>query len=208
LLLPVAFLPLLGLKRLLIAMPVLGASVLAGQFFYGTHHVAAIIPFIFLATISALASRSLKGKKQAGLLLLFFALFTNQLYGGSPFSVRFYLPRDYHYWKSEHNFKYTEHDALLDQFVELVPQKASVSASNHIGAHLSRRKYINFFPYPKDLFQIDYILVDLKERVNIPWLKWNEQLEKVQGLKEARDYALAKEEGGIYLFRKRIIKEN
>lgn len=203
LLVPVAFLPLLKPIRLLAVLPIFLGAVLVGQFSYANHHTASLIPFIFLATILAIKGLSSIRIEQFGFLLVLATLFANQLYGGGPASVRFYLPQDYHYWKNEHNFYITKHDYILSKFVKLIPDNASVSASNHIGAHLSRRKYINYFPYPEDFASIDYILADLSKPLTMPWLLWDKQVEKVDKLKVASRFILLKKEDGVYLFRRK-----
>lgn len=201
LLIPLVFLPLFNLKRLLISLPILFGAILAGQFSYANHHVCGVIPFIFLASISSFTRFN---SKRAALILLLSVIVANQIYGASPFSIRFYLANDYHYWKNEHNFWRAKHDVLLEQFINLIPDKMSISTSNHIGSHLGRRTYVNYFPYPDNLSRVDYVLVDFKKNTNIPWLMWDKQVEKLEYLKKDKGFILVKEEDGIYLFKNKI----
>lgn len=201
---PLGFLPLLKIKRILISLPIAGAAILLGKFSYANHHAALLVPFIFLSTVDVLKGWDKKKVQYALWIIVIASLFANQLYGASPISARFYLPGDFHYYKAPHRFQVTEHDKLLDEFVKMIPDEASVTASNHIGSHLARREYINFFPFPDDLNSVRYVLVDLKEPPNnAHWLKWSRQVELVRGLVSNPRFQLLRKEDEVYLFERK-----
>jgi len=200
---PLAFLPFLCLGRFLICLPLLAAFIFLGQFSYANHHAVAIIPFVFLAAIGAIARFNPGHFNKIGVFLILATLLSNQLYGASPASFRFFKKGDFHYYKDLRNFHRDHHDVIIDSFIRMIPDNASVSASNHIGASLARREYINFFPYPVGFSGIDYVLVDLKEKTSVPWLKLEEQLRMVELLKRNAEFQLIREEDSILLFKRR-----
>lgn len=68
-------------------------------------------------------------------------------YGATPFSPHFQWPQT------------TAHDKLAQQFINMIPQDASVSAQSHLAPHVSERTQIYLFPYADD--RADYIFLDV-----------------------------------------------
>ncbi|HXF97676.1 MAG TPA: DUF2079 domain-containing protein [Gaiellaceae bacterium] len=119
------------------------------------HSIAAVFPFLLLATVLGIAR--LRGFRQAptAALVLLLCVATAVLLG--PWArtigkVPLGVERD----------RTPERVAALRQAIELVPDGVPVTASNSAGAHLSARRYVYVVPV---LGRAEWAVVDLRE----PW---------------------------------------
>lgn len=151
---PLALIPLLSLKNIIIIIPVLLMNFLSDDLtmyaicFY--HRICAFLPIIFIGLIEGINFIKQKYKfEKIPIFVLFICLINNILFGPSPISLRF------------HPNKYiiTKHHKKIDEIAKLIPKNASVSASNKIGSHLSHRDILYIFPWCWK--NVDYIFVDL-----------------------------------------------
>jgi hypothetical protein len=144
--------PVLGLcllsPILIVALPQALLLTLSGNeadWRYNAQNVLVIIPFVYAATVLALAKREARPGTRPQLraehVFTLSAVIAVAL-GPSPLSVP---NRD------------VSHVAAERRAVSLVPNKASVSATNHLGSHLAARRYIYVFP---ELARAEWIVVD------------------------------------------------
>ncbi len=186
LLAPVGYLPLLAPWILVLAVPSIAINLFStdpNQYLGIFHYSAEIVPVLIFAPIEAIVvilwvgqlfvnrlhERKEHEQRQPGkqalalshsldhwvrpvllLILLGFVLFNvvrqDIPYGSLPFSRGFTWP------------KITNHDRLAQQFLNLIPDSASVSAQSSLVPHISERKSIYLFPYQDD--SADYIFLD------------------------------------------------
>jgi len=205
LLAPVLFLPLLDLPLLATAIPSLGinlAALLAG---YQTPmnpnswHVNPLIPVVFLSAISGARNllRHIKDRphwqqvvRYGALALLGTALFSAYWSGPLPFS-RSVKPNRYQVIESKVQ--------ALNEVKTLIPEEASLSAANHLGAHFTRRQQIYIFPI--NCGKADFVLVDSAPR---NWWRPGEPEEPsaLARLQESPNHELIYSKNNILLFRK------
>ncbi len=186
LLLPLVAIPLLAPEVLFGALPAFAVSLLSNQpqrysiFF---HYSANIIPFVFVALIvglgrfqkiAAYLKRQLAGKTENATaaavmaatiaFLLSLTILSAYSYGPLPGSKSFSF--------DSYNYN-SEHAKAGREILKLIPQNASVSASNTAVPHLSQRESIYTFPNPfhkswyltdeKINVSVDFILIDLAD---------------------------------------------
>ncbi len=209
LLLPLGFISLLSMPVLVIASPVFIGLILSPFFSYTNHHNGVLIPFIFISAIygAQYLSNKLKFKHRGinyvlGIFIFSSSLFAAVFYGPSPLSWRFWDKTSYRYCLNLQQFRITEHDKIADKIVKLVPPKSSLSASNHLGAHLSQRETIYHFPEPRDFSQIDCILVDLLEYFPIPGAPREDEIAALRKILLDNKFYLKKSEDGFLFFKK------
>jgi uncharacterized membrane protein len=184
LLLPLALLPLAAPLAIVPALPELGLNVLSSavtQTSVRTHYAATIVPALMVAT--AFAVRRL-GERAA------FVAATASLLGAVALGPlgRVDVTAD-------------AHDSALRRAVAAVPGNATVSATNHLGAHLSARERIVSFPIT---FQVDWIAVDT---TRMTYLDSLEPRSSPRVLREIRlrdpSWQLVFEEDGVVVLRRR-----
>lgn len=215
LLLPLGFLSFFNLPILLIAFPVFIGLVLSPFFSYANHHNGTLIPFMFISAIygaSYLINRLKYGAKLStygvSVFVLSASLFSTISYGASPIAWRFWSKPSYHHWDNLHQFRITKHDKIADKFIKMIPSEASVSASNHLGSHLSHREIIYQFPHPKRFKKIDYILVDILEYFPPSWIPRQEDNKILKDLILNDGFGIKYTEDGILLFEKEYSKKD
>ncbi len=150
LLLPVGFLAVLAPAYLLPALPAFVINIIsnfAPQHTIYFQYTAAIIPFVFIATIFGLrrvrnwADGSFRQARVVGaitLILLLCALGTNVYYGPSPISEG---------WRTI-LYKSDAHVNAVRKALSLIPKGAPTSAQVYMLAHLSEREKLYMFPQP------------------------------------------------------------
>jgi len=202
-LIPLAFLPLLDLKPLIMTIPWFGASFTSTcELHYSVYYQynSFVIPFVFIALIKGLErlkdanSRSIR--RLLIVMFLFSILFGTYLLTsqGSPWMYRLPVP--------------TERTQLLHNILSLIPSSASILTQNDIGPHLSSRSNL-YVSIPASLFNnitVDYVLVD----VNPPWIKWRpgfpgeviSPIEFVMKALESNEYGILASAKGILLLKK------
>lgn len=170
---PLAYLSLLGLPVLLLAVPTLALNSLSDKSLLYTpgvyfHYLAPIVPFIILAAIDgasfltrhlgrltnwAMPARLKPSKAQSlmlilvSVLILVATLFSQWRHGYLPFSRDYYLPSD------------PERVAAMQAIARQVPPDASVSVDRRPAAHFSQREH--FYRYP-DQPDADYQVIDVR----------------------------------------------
>ena len=87
-----------------------------------------------------------------------------------------------------------EHRAVIAEALATVPDGASVSADQALGAHLSERERITTFPL---IGGADYVVLDSQGRYG-PW-----RARALEKLRENADYELVFEREGVLVFKKR-----
>ena len=170
--LPVGFLSLLNPATLVISASLLinfiSSWTYAHSIYY--HHVASIIPFVFISLIFGLRRIKSKPLKIITILLLLSCSLIS-LYFISPYDVQ--LKNIKHIYDKLNNFnKVDEREIAIYSLMAAIPKNASVSANHVFVPHLTHRNEIYLFPNPfkthywgnlseeVPLKYVDYILVD------------------------------------------------
>lgn len=135
LLLPVLFIPLLGLKGLIPAIPYLSMSLLSTYRLYYSlegHYGAFIVPFIFLGFIHGLVKLQKMNRLKVSMLefTMFALLMTTIVFATMLPTVysqyQVFNPND-------------EHNGIVRNFISRIPQNASVLTQSNIFPHVSNR---------------------------------------------------------------------
>jgi uncharacterized membrane protein len=202
LLAPVLFLPLLDLPLLATAIPSLGVNLAALLAGYQTPmnpnswHVNPLIPIVFLSAISGIRNLLWRIKDRSwrqpavrygALALLGAALFSAYWSGPLPFS-RSVKPERYQVIESKVQ--------ALREIKALIPEEASLSAAEFLGAHFTRRQQI--YVFPTNSGKADFVLVDSAPRY---WLR-PEEPATLARLQESPNHELIYSKNNILLFRK------
>lgn len=155
LLTPVAFLCLLAPLLLLPALPAFLINIVSNfkpQHEITHQYTAAIVPFLFIATVFAFRKlrRWARGASRSGFVvgavafvLLACSLAGSFCLGPGPFSDN---------WKRE-EYTSSPHKEVMREAIAVVPDEASVSSQMYFLQHLSEREHLYMFPNPF----IDYV---------------------------------------------------
>ncbi|MBI4084862.1 MAG: DUF2079 domain-containing protein [Candidatus Levybacteria bacterium] len=194
--LPLAYLPLASPFYLVFALPDLFINVLSDkphlhQIYY--QYTAVITPFLFLAAIFGLKHI----RQQYPLIptnfyigvLLVTGLYTAYLYGPLPGAKEPNL---------DMFVRQIPNRQAVQSYLVTIPEKASVAASNNLGAHLTNRQHL--FTIPIGMEQADYIVFLLNDKGAQPSL--SAQKEMAEELKVNPLYEVVYEEGDFVMFRK------
>ncbi|MCL5256395.1 MAG: DUF2079 domain-containing protein [Chloroflexi bacterium] len=200
LLLPVAFLPLLGPRALLLALPILLMNLLSdrvAQFDYRTQYSALAIPGMIVGAIygfsrlkQLVAGIAGKGRSVPGGLgvplvgvLLIIAV-------GANVALHNPVLRTLRYHESDARV------AAAQSLIAMIPSDASVAASSFVAPRLLPRRYLYNFPpqsYTPSLANVQYILVD----TNAVMLEGRSSLTQLQ---ESPSWKLVASKEGFMLF--------
>jgi uncharacterized membrane protein len=162
------------------------------------HYIAAILPFLYGATVLGLARLRQQDRAPVAAMVTVVSIGLSVLFG--PWG-----PGAQPLW---YQTKLSErHVAALDRAVEFVPDGVPVSASNRVGSHLAARRYLYVLPTieraewivldTSDLWQPDERLPALRERTPAEL----EELRREIAADRAWTQVFA--EDGVYVFRKR-----
>lgn len=171
LLVPLAFLPLLGPEIFALSLPTLAIILISDYpFAYSIRYQysAALIPFLFFATVVGLGrllhwrmptasqnSRALTNRAAyLGVLLLMASLANYYFQADAPLARRFNVQ----------DFAMTPHIMLGYQFLNQIPPDARVMVEANLAPQLSHREYDYEPSQVPDLRKIDYILADTSVR--------------------------------------------
>ena len=161
LLLPLGYLPLLGLPVSLLDLPHLAINLLSSRatlYTVGaTQYSATIAPFLTLGAVVGVARiRDLAVRRAprmtgwvpvgAAVLLLMGGVAAQRVRGFSPLNERFFVPA------------VGEHTRLGGEIVASIPRDARVSAQPHLVPHLTHRRWVYSFP---DVRDADFVLLDV-----------------------------------------------
>lgn len=153
-----AFLPLLGARWLLPALPFLAMNLISAwptATELDSHYQTLLLPFVFVAAIDGLAKLQARSALLfiAGLVLMAIATSIGHLmWGGS------WLADDF----EREDFRVDTRTARAGAIVDLVPEEASVQAPYALMPHLMERAWIAASPPPDRDF--DTVIVDLSVR--------------------------------------------
>jgi len=204
LLLPLAFLPLLGPRLLAVSLPSLAYLLLSNEpslSHIGYQYPAVLVPWFFLATVAGVArlDRWLSSRRARGIRYLPSSLLLiGALVGGLPFS-----PILFH-WTSG-AFDTLPHRQQIQAALDQIPPQAGVATINSLGVHLPNRRYlISLDRYPLDrvdghLRHMDYVLLDLVDCRAVT------QREKRQAYSEMTLHILQTGQFGVRYWSDRII---
>lgn len=182
------------------------------------HYSAPVLPFVYLATAAGLytATRLMLRLRQWGrfpgrwtrrflsrrllvvraplLISLFILLSTVQAsYNTGPLPW-FHAPDSQ---SSVVDPPPERHLAALNEAVAMIPDDASVSASNRIGPHLAHRDYLYLFPLVRDA---DYVVLDERYPGYDTFIEPVVSVQSVRNLRESADYELVYEVDGVLVF--------
>ncbi len=217
LVMPLCFISFFHLPTFLIGFSMIMGNMLSHAIYMSTirlFYTATITPFIFISSIYAL--RFLLDKQslimdfvkkncstyvitRQGLVfafssvILFASITSSILYGPLPYSSDPYA--------NEFLVEKGGVDYAKEMF-KLIPPNASVSVSNDLGAHLSIRKNVYFFPYPPHK-EPEYVMINLakpyRRSKTISREEYNKSLQKFL---LQRNYGALHSKGGYTIFKK------
>lgn len=200
---PTGFLSLLSPIYIILSLPELGINLLSSNSNLRSinfHYGALIVPFVYLSTIYSLKFllryNYMYLKKFIQFYLIFFALLSSWLYGVLPGSRN----------PSLEVFANTlPKRAAIAKFIDTIPGKYSVAATNNLGAHLSHRERI--YTIPNGIDQADIVLFLLNDQFAQPSLA--EQQRMVERLKKDRNYVILYDDYPFVVFAKnKVIPPN
>jgi uncharacterized membrane protein len=111
------------------------------------------------------------------------------LRGNLPFSVGFEWPQ------------LTPHTRLAQQFIEMIPPTASVSAQSSLVPHVSQRSSIYLFPYNDE--QVDYVFLDVTSDI-YPYINTSDYIREVRRIMLSGKYGIAASQDGYLLLKRGI----
>ncbi len=176
LLMPLAFLPLIGMEMAALALPTLSISLLsdyAPQFSIETHYTASLLPFLFFALVIALQRILSWGPETdhrargAALAVLVLAASGGSYYLQAPGPLsRHFAPALY---------TLNAHTDLGHSLLNAIPADAVVVAQGGLTPHLSERQGIYGFP-SQDYCRAEYLVGDTTrypyQLFQKDWEKW------------------------------------
>ncbi len=199
--LPLLFLPLLGGRAWIAALPAIAISLLTNidaQFSIAYHYPAIFIPFAFYLTArGARAVLSLRHADHDGPLIAAGPLAAGLIVAG--------LAMNYSYgWILSQNFAgmtlQTQRAAAVRECLGVIPRDASVSAMSDLAPHLSSRSEIYLFPIVKDA---EYIAFDADPAANFwPFIEQDGRLDAIRELAPyivSGEYGLVREQEGCLI---------
>ena len=204
---PLMFLVFLEPIFLLGAAPILLKDWLFGMDIYN-HHLAPALPFLFIGlcysikkwqgkTLGERITAYFRSPLALYLLPLCATLLACFVYGPSPLGHRF--------WREANLYRPTERDALLQEFVDKIPEEAVISTSGHLAPHLTHRQFCYVFPRPYRFENIDYILLDTLNHRSRSWDSPQEVKAWIPALADM-GFTLEEERDGIILFKQPSLK--
>jgi uncharacterized membrane protein len=164
LLIPLAFIPLIGAEVAALALPTLGYLLLGDNAFQNSirfQYTALLIPFIFFAT--AVGLKRLRHTRAVALatLLLVGSLVNYYFQAAGPLARQFDLSQ----------YAVTPHVQLGRQLLNQIPPDAPVMADSNLVPHLSDRQFVYQASVVPDLRKIEYLLADTTLPIHAEY-KW------------------------------------
>lgn len=216
---PLGLKPLLSWRMMLVLFPSLLTALLASRepsFTIYYHYQAVLVPFLAMGAVygteawTRVAAASGLILQEAAeearrplivigvaIMVLLSSLFGNVLYAKSPLSLLFYNRHMQTYWR--YLYLPTDHTRLFWREVRpLVPEEASVSATEFTASTFARRKDI--FVFPLGVGQADFVVIDMKDR----WLEKTlaEKGTTLEKVLSEPGYARIYEKDGFYVYKK------
>lgn len=179
LLVPLAFVPLVGLEVFALTLPELGYLLLADHPFQNSirfQYTAPILPFVFFAVVLGMERLTrwrigMRRTRPITLAVLIGAASIANYYFQSPGPLALQF--------DPAKYIATAHTALAYQLMQRIPVDASVLADAGLVPHLSHRSniYEASIEYPPDLRKIEYVFADLRLPVHTDFpVIWNDIL--------------------------------
>jgi uncharacterized membrane protein len=210
LLLPLAFLPLLRPKILLIALPIFAQNLLSNcpyQYSIHFHYNAVLVAILIIATIYAVCDivRFLSNRKYINginknsvLSVILIVILICTSYSVISFGAQ---------GKALNAIQtYHELDKIqsTNELIKMIPENASVSADIYLATHLSRRKELAFFPLKSQTYE--YVLINPTHPTAV---SQESHFKSVVHLMENKNYKIIAFIDPFVLFKKdKEIKEN
>lgn len=197
LLYPLGYLPLAFPFFLIFALPELLINLLSSapttrQIYY--QYTAVITPFLFISAIYAVKYiRGIFPKTSTvpfALVILYFAITAARSYGPTLLSEK---PNDAMFKKPYANKE------IVQRELAKIPQSASVSSTNNLGAHLSHRQRLNVIP--EGLYETNYIVFLLNDHFAQPSPDAQQQM--VATLLTDPNYELLFDKDDFFIFKKK-----
>lgn len=156
LLTPLLFVPIVSLEILLLSLPTVFINLLSSNpmmynpFQY--YHMAPILSFIFLAYVKSVdrlyAWKHFFDPKYLIAASVISSVTASVLLSPAPYSIV----------SSWEEFQVSPHAKRLNGVKKLIPDSASLSVQNNLGAHFSERLFVYTFPFRAN--SADYVLID------------------------------------------------
>ena len=203
---PMALLSLFSLPLLLVAFPVFAQNLLSSvpnQASIYFHYNSEIVVFLFLSAMFGLQNLinffskwfDKKMLLRAGLFALLSASLLGAVFlGSTPLGLLDPLPMPTKFEPKDYSL--SAHDKVLWEAIALIPENAEVRTESLMLVQLSSRKENDYFPYQYG--KADYILLDS----TVPSHDSAMFPEKVQQLKNDKNFQLIFEKDGVLLFKK------
>ncbi|MCX6554923.1 MAG: DUF2079 domain-containing protein [Candidatus Aminicenantes bacterium] len=191
--LPLLFIPLASSAALLIIPPLVVGwlSRIPTMAAFGLHYGSALIPFLFLALLLALARLRKQADKNQRMLRSSWQwlVLTLLLLNLGNFKWNLFTPGKY---------RMIREYPVVQRCLILIPEKASLAAQSALIPHLPKRKAMSMLP---ETGQADYIL--LHRQLN-PWPLSPAQLQELDdGLQRKDEYHCLFNSGGLHLYEKK-----
>src|SRR3989344_3238335 len=194
---PLGFLSLLFPLTLIFILPDLFINLLSNnsqlrEIYY--QYTATITPFIFISAIYAVATVQKRFSKISFRFFMWYILisailgayFIGPLPGSKNPNINMFT-------------KQLPQKETIANFLDSIPQKFSIAATNNLGSHLSHRQKI--YTIPVGIDQADIILFLLNDPFAQPSLK--AQIETADKMKEDKNYIQVFKQGDFIVFEKR-----
>lgn len=196
---PTFFIALLFPFTLIFALPDLGINLLSNnlqlhQIYY--QYTSAITPFIFISTIYGAKKISDRFKKlsieKLGIFILITSIIFQYFMGPLPITKKANISIFYNdfYYKTE-----------VNNYLNSIPKKYSIAATNNLGSHLSRRQ--NIYTIPVGIDKADIILFLLNDPYAQPSLE--AQKEMVVKLQMDKNYTEVFKKEDFIVFEKKML---
>lgn len=193
---PLGFLPLLAPLILFLSIPDLAVNLLSNnaqlhQIYY--QYTSTTTPFLFIAAIYSVCFLLKRFQNLNRLLiviyLLFFAFFSQYLLGPLPGSKKANI---------DMFTRQLGNRDVIENYISKIPSRYSISATNNLGSHLSRRQKI--FTIPVGMDKADIIMFLLNDEYAEPSLK--EQKKMAKNMENDKNYILVFKNGDFIAFAK------
>lgn len=158
---PMAGLPLLGLGRLILALPNLGLSITSSNIAQNSiyfQYNGPILPFVFWAAVAGYR-RLLRKNYSPGLLILVVLFFLAGANVGDPAAIK-NVERPYAF---VHGIVPRPNCAAFQEAARRIPADADVVASNNLAAHLAARSQLTVFHLLRPNPDASWIVIDLTD---------------------------------------------
>lgn len=194
---PLGFIPLIGLPFLFFAAPDFAVNLLSSnlqlhQIYY--QYSAALTPFIFIAAMFGAKFVNLKIKRISltaiSLFMLISTLSFQYFIGPLPFSLKPNI---------DMFSKQLTYANEINDFIESIPTRYSIAATNNLGSHLSHRQ--NIYTIPVGINKADVILFLLNDPFAQPSPKAQKQM--AENMETDKNYVQVYKKDDFIVFEKR-----